>query len=141
MVYCIKCGKKLNKDAKFCQKCGNKVSDEKVIESLKSSKKRPTFLNIWLALMLISYIFGVIVNLNLGLLIHAVLGGVGLFFVYQLYNWYKSGFYGIIVLSLIGAVISGSMMGSQYFLFVLISAGIGILILYWAMKPVWNEFK
>ena len=91
--------------------------------------------------MLISNILGIIANLNSGLLIHAILGGISLFFIYQLYNWYKSGFYGIVILSFIGVVISGSIMGGQYLPFVLISAGIGIFILYLAMKPVWNEFK
>ena len=97
MVYCVQCGKKILEGSKYCEGCGKKVSDNKTAESNKSSKKRPTFLNVWLGLLIINYILGIIININSGLIISVILGGVGLFFVYRLYNWYKSGFYGTIL--------------------------------------------
>lgn len=115
--------------------------------------KRPTFLTIWLVLMTISAIY-TIYSYTLGseavtktlpipawsLMALALLGVVNLFAVVMLWMWKKMGFYIIIGSTIIAASLNGIILGVLGFV-ASIMAIVGIVILYLAMKPVWQNFK
>lgn len=116
--------------------------------------KRPMFLTIWLVLMTISAIF-TLYSYTLGseniaktlpnmpswaLIVFALLGVVNLFSVAMLWMWKKMGFYIIIGTAIIVASLNGMILGAAGMI-ASIFAVVGVVILYLAMKPVWQNFK
>lgn len=116
--------------------------------------KRPTFLTIWLVFMTIggvsslySYTLGSefitrsLPNLpSWALSVYALLSVGQLFAVTMLWMWKKIGFYIIIATAIIATSLNGMLLGalgvgSSIF------AIVGVGILYFAMKPVWQNFK
>ena len=116
--------------------------------------KRPMFLTIWLVLMTLSAVWS-IYSYTLGsenitkmlpnlpswaLIVFVLLGVVNLFAVIMLWMWKKMGFYisigsAIIVSSLSGMILGGLGIAAS------IMAILGVVTLYFAMKPVWQNFK
>lgn len=114
--------------------------------------KRPKFLTFWLSLMTISILFSLYGDFskssslpkmqlpNWYFALSPILLIVQLFAVFLLWNWKKVGFYIVVGLAIIAASINGAIFG-------LLGVGLsvvgilGVLILFLAMKPVWNKFK
>lgn len=116
-------------------------------------KKRPLFLTVWLLLgILLGFyvIYGYLIRdgnpvgaltntprwvsifyslVTLGHIIASLL----------LWNWKKIGFYLSLVLHTITIPVNILVLGPQPIFWTL--SGVGIVILYMAMKPVWKEFK
>lgn len=116
--------------------------------------KRPMFLTIWLVLMTIGAIF-TLYSYTLGsenitktlpnmpswaLIVFALLGVVNLFSVVMLWMWKKMGFYIIIGTAIIVASLNGMILGVAGMI-TSVFAVVGVVILYLAMKPVWQNFK
>lgn len=116
--------------------------------------KRPKFLTVWLVLMAISGVF-TLYSYTLGsanitktlpnmpswaLIVFALVGVVNLFSVAMLWMWKKMGFYIIIGTAIIVASLNGMILGAAGMI-VSIFAIVGVAILYFAMKPVWQNFK
>lgn len=116
--------------------------------------KRPMFLTIWLVLMTIGAIF-TLYSYTLGsenitktlpnmpswvLIVFALLGVVNLFSAAMLWMWKKMGFYIIIGTAIIVASLNGMILGAAGMI-ASIFAVVGVVILYLAMKPVWQNFK
>ncbi len=159
MVYCEKCGTKLKLGSNFCEGCGK--SFKKVESHGEGIKERPTFLKILLGFFLVNSIIEFLMLLIFPRsLIYSSLPSSYiplfifirvLFFVclYGLYTWKMWGFYGFIILQILGFVIGvgtmmalfGSTLGTMMALFVALINGILILLLYFAMKPVWSHFE
>ena len=136
MKYCQKCGMKIKQGTNFCEGCGKSLKQGK---KHPSSKQRPTFLNVWLILMLVGNAFSLIFSFQIPYLIPFVI--LGFIFIIALYNWKRWGFYGYIASGVIGLFVNASIYGSGMAVFSLIGLIIGTLILYLAMKPVWDEFE
>jgi len=45
MIFCPKCGKENNEEAKFCQYCGTKLTN---LENKKPAQKKPQAEKIWI---------------------------------------------------------------------------------------------
>jgi len=136
MVYCNKCGEKIGENDEYCSKCGNNLIAH--VRNSTRIKSRPTFLNVLLILMVIGNIFAILLLLGFQDYSRIILFALNLFFVYLLYNWNIIGFYGIIFMSFMGFVLnisSGINAGLS-----LLGSVIGVVILYFAMKPVWHHF-
>ncbi len=120
--------------------------------------KRPVFLIIWLALLFLGQAYGLYsYTLGAGNLmktlpnaqtslwpLYAGINLINVFAIIMLWMWKKIGFYIMIGTAVIGVFLSlmtsgvGGVTGG---IFSIASAVIGILILYLAMKPVWQNFK
>ena len=137
MAYCEKCGAKIKAGSNFCEGCGK--SFKKVESQGKTSKQRPTFLNVWLILMIIGNAFALIGASVMPLIIPIVI--VNFILIWALYNWKKWGFYGYIGTGIIGLFLNASLYGGTGVAISLIGLIVGVLILYFAMKPVWNHFE
>lgn len=116
------------------------------------TKKRPTFLNVWLGIMLGGIILGLGFIFVIGLLNLAesnfvspvlwfsfITSILDLVFIYLLYNWKIVGFYGITTMYIIN-FLATLLFNPSYAFFVAFSF-IGLLVLYFAMRPVWKEFN
>ncbi len=144
--YCEECGTKIKEGSNFCEGCG------KALKTFSVGKKltlRPTFLTIYLVIMLISNAFSLLVSLFMKpLLIPFVL--LWFVIIWALFNWKMWGFYGAILLSGLGVVLSpiinktiyekSSLNPTLMFVTILLSSFIGMIILYLAMRPVWDYF-
>lgn len=116
--------------------------------------KRPTFLTVWLVLMLLGYVYS-LYSYSLGAsMITAVfpnlpgwffpamliLSLAGLVAVYLLWTWKKLGFQLAVGLAVLSTVINFMIMGAAGIVSVILAIA-GVAILYLAMKPVWKNFK
>lgn len=142
MVYCNKCGEKIDENDEYCSKCGNNLIAH-ARNSIKI-KSRPTFLKVLLILMIIGntlaifFLLGYQAYSSHTTFIPIILSALNLFFVYLLYNWNIIGFYGTIFTSFMNDVLSESNGTDRGLLF--LGSVIGIALLYFAMKPVWHHF-
>jgi len=113
--------------------------------------KKPLFLRIWLIIMAVDALVMVILNFSNFSPISIILGIAQLFFLVKISNWKKYGFYGIIIITLISIllliystreVLFDSI--HSFFSFgalLLIIPSIEVIVLYYAMKPVWHLFN
>lgn len=116
--------------------------------------KRPTFLTVWLILMLLSYVYSlysytlgtaamtaVFTNIPVWFFpVMLLLSLAGLASVYLLWTWKKMGFNLAIGIAVLASVVNFMIMGSLGIISV-VFAIVGVVILYLAMKPVWKNFK
>lgn len=150
MVYCEKCGTKIESGSNFCEKCGKSIKGIEIHKKVK--KERPTFLKVLLGFFLIIGILSFLMLLFFsGTSIYNSLPSfylpysifslmLWLLCLYGLYTWKMWGFYGFIVLQILGIIISVSIIGGTA-LFGIFGSFIYILLLYFAMKPVWRYFE
>ena len=148
MRYCEKCGVKIKQGSNFCESCGKNL--KKTETHVKTSKERPTFLKILLGFFLVSSIFSILLTFS-GSPIYSSLPSfyvpysifsslISIFCVYGLYTWKMWGFYGFVILQILGFILSFSTFGSMA-LFTAFVGFVSILLLYFAMKPVWDHFE
>lgn len=143
MKYCENCGKELKPNVNFCEGCGKSL---KIIRNLKV-KIRPTFLKVWLILIIIGNVFSLVYSLIAAFLVPLILISIpiviaNLVCIWALFNWKKWGFYGYIIIGIFSLFLNYYIFsGIEGALVSLIGAVIGIIILYFAMKPVWEDFE
>ncbi|MCR4263933.1 MAG: hypothetical protein NUV98_04415 [Candidatus Roizmanbacteria bacterium] len=116
--------------------------------------KRPVFLTIWLVLMSLDAVFSVYSYTagsyaltqtfsnfpSWAITVYAVLSVIDVIAVAMLWMWRKMGFYMVAGFALVASLLNIMIMGSAGVVSSVIGlAGVGIL--YWAMKPVWGQFK
>lgn len=124
--------------------------------------KRPTFLTVWLVLLSIGAAFGVLGSLSLlglnfltGLpgmstalaalppwytIVALVLTTVQVIAVVFLWRWKMLGFHLTVGATVVSVVVSYIVSGASSLVGLLISI-VAVAVLYFAMKPVWGNFK
>ena len=110
MIYCEKCGNKIEPKSNFCEKCGK--SFKKPEYNRRTLKQRPTFLTVWLILMIISSAFSLLFSFARPILIPFIL--VNFILIWALFNWKKWGFYGYVIFSLVGLILGPVINNSLY---------------------------
>jgi hypothetical protein len=115
--------------------------------------KRPTFLTIWLILIVLGNLYS-LYSYTVGttfitralpnfpswaFILYDILAVVELIGVVLLWMWKKVGFYLIIGAAIIATVLNILTLGGLG-VTAIVAAIIGIVILYLAMKPVWSNF-
>ncbi len=113
--------------------------------------KRPIFLTIWLALLIMASVLNIYSYLENHLIINeptwslylkiifAIIRIVG---IISLFKWRMVGFYLIIGVSIILALIDATVLGiGKTVIYESIGALVSIIVIYLAMKPVRSSFK
>lgn len=117
--------------------------------------KRPTFLTVWLVLMFIGGLFSLysyfVTPATLKVAypnipewyapLFGVLSLVQYVGLYLLWTWKKLGFQIAVGMYIVAIVLNFAILGAATAIFTLVGGGIGLGILYLAMKPVWKNFK
>ena len=116
--------------------------------------KRPVFLTVWLVLMSIGAVFSVY-SYTVGsyaitqtfpdfpswaITVYAGLSIIDVIAVAMLWMWKKMGFYMVAGFALVASLLNIMIMGGAGIVSTVIGF-VGVGILYWAMKPVWGQFK
>ena len=113
--------------------------------------KRNTFLTVWLILMLIGYSMSILIFFVIGKLVpllimnypvwtiyfFGVMSIIGLILAILLFFWQKWAFYATCILVIIVLIINLVVLKSYSSIINLISP----IILYFAMRPNWKDFK
>lgn len=152
MAYCKYCGEKLKPKDNFCEHCGKSIKSQ-VIGNLRN-KKRPTFLKIWLIILLVISTFSLLIIL-LGLLriipfesstnvpVILILAITNIICLISIWKWKRWGFYGYIVVQAFTLILSFYFEENITPLIAplaILESLIFIFILYFAMRPVWEDF-
>jgi len=137
MGSCHNCGKKIKSDAKLCAECREYLRKK---YSEESKKKRPVFLSIVLGVMAIGSFLSLSIILIIPLLLPFVI--LSIVATWALYNWKKWGLDLYIFNVIAGFFVSVLTDPTQEDAFItLIAGGLSVLILYAAMRPIWNKFE